>query len=51
MFIRGGFALVTLDGSFFGMLPSDTRPMGRVLDVIWDDLSVTKEDHVGYIPR
>ena len=34
---------VTLDGSFFFMmLCSDTRAMGRFLDVVWYDLSVTK---------
>ena len=27
---------------FFRMLHSDTRAMGRVLDVVWYDLSVTK---------
>ena len=31
---RGGFALVTLDGWFFGSSYSDTRAMGRVLDVV-----------------
>ena len=27
---------------FFGMLGADTRAMGRVLDVVWYDLSVTQ---------
>ena len=29
-------------GRFFWMLRSDTRAMGRVLDVVWYDLNVTK---------
>ena len=41
-YVTDPFAPVTLDGSFFWMLRSDTRAMGRVLDVVWYDLSVTK---------
>ena len=41
-YVTDPFAFVTLDESFFWMLRSDTRPIGRVLDVVWYDLSVTK---------
>ena len=41
-FVTDPFAFVTLDGSFFWMLRSHTRVMGRVLDVVWHNSSVTK---------
>ena len=41
-YVTDPFAPVTLDGSFFWMLRSDTRAIGRVLDVVCYDLSVTK---------
>ena len=41
-YVTDSFTFVTLDGSFFWMLLSDTRAMGPVLGVVWYDLSVTK---------
>ena len=35
VYVTDPFAFVTLNGSFFWLLRSDTRAMGRVLDVIW----------------
>ena len=40
---RCGFALVTIDGSLFVSSCSDTRAMGRLLDIIRNDLIVEKD--------
>ena len=38
---------VTLNGQFLQMLGSDTRAMGRFLDVVWVVLSVAQS--IGYL--
>ena len=40
-YVTDPFAFVTLGGSFLLMFRSDTRAMGRVLDVVCYDFSVT----------
>ena len=41
-YVNDPFSCVTLDESFFWMLRPDNRAMGRVMDVVWYYLSVTK---------